>query len=167
MIAKRFYLLLLLLCSSVFSASVLALEVGERVPELDLPGKGQHVAIGKSLGKVIYIDFWASWCAPCRQSFPWMNAMQEKYKTQGLEIVGINLDEQPDDAERFLAKLPAKFTLAYDPQGVSAKACAVKGMPTSLLVGRDGKVLLKHVGFNSESRDALERQIQAALEAGK
>lgn len=141
-----------------------ALEVGDQAPELELPGSGQAVRITKHPGKVIYLDFWASWCGPCRQSFPWMNAMQEKYKAQDFQIVGVNLDALPEDADQFLKKIPARFTVAYDPKGNSPLKYGVKGMPTSLLIDKDGKILYQHVGFNNESREKLEQIIQAAVE---
>lgn len=141
-----------------------ALEAGDLTPEIELPGAGATpVRIARQPGKIIYLDFWASWCGPCRQSFPWMNAMQEKYKTQGFQVIGINLDAQGEDAEKFLAKTPAKFTVAYDPKGNSARLFGVKGMPTSLLIGKDGKVISQHIGFNDDSREKMEQAIQAAL----
>jgi peroxiredoxin len=89
--------------------------------------------------------------------------MQSKYSTQGLQIVGINVDSQRDDAERFLAELPAEFALAFDANGESARRFGVKGMPTALLIGRDGKVLHVHQGFHEHDRDALEAKFVAAL----
>lgn len=162
----RFYFLLsVFVLGGLHSISVQALEVGDQAPEIELPGiGGQVVKLTKQPGKVIYVDFWASWCGPCRQSFPWMNAMQEKYKSQGFQIIGINLDAQAEDAEKFLTKFPAKFTVAYDAKGGSARLYNVKGMPTSYLIGNNGKVLYQHMGFNNEGRAKLEQMIQAAVE---
>jgi len=156
-----------LLLAAAASLPVQALEVGDQVPELELPGNGQTVKLPKQPGKVIYLDFWASWCGPCRQSFPWMNAMQDKYKKQDFEVIGVNLDGQAADAEKFLAKVPAKFTIAYDAKGNSARQYGVKGMPTSLLIGKDGKVIYMHMGFNNEGREKLEQAIQLAVEGRK
>jgi len=156
-----------LLLAAAFSFPAQALEVGDQVPELELPGNGQAVKLPKQPGKVIYLDFWASWCGPCRQSFPWMNSMQEKYKSQDFQVIGVNLDGQAADAEKFLAKVPAKFTIAYDAKGNSARQYGVKGMPTSLLIGKDGKVLYVHMGFNNDGREKLEQAIQLAVEGRK
>jgi cytochrome c biogenesis protein CcmG, thiol:disulfide interchange protein DsbE len=145
-----------------------ALEVGEQAPELELATQGGgSFKLPKQPGKIVYVDFWASWCGPCRQSFPWMNAMQEKYKSQDFQVIGINLDAQAADAEKFLAKIPAKFTVLLDPKAASAKSFGVKGMPTSYLIGRDGKVIYQHMGFNDEGRVKLEQAIQAAVEGKK
>jgi peroxiredoxin len=96
-----------------------------------------------------------------------MNAMQEKYRAQGLQVIGINVDGKSDDAKKFLSQNPAAFTVAFDPKGVNADKYGVKGMPTSFLVGRDGKIISSHVGFKEADREDLEKQIKAALEAKK
>lgn len=155
------------LCAAFVNVSAFALEAGDSIPEFELPGNGASVKLAKQPGKVIYLDFWASWCGPCRQSFPWMNGLVDKYKAQDFQVIAVNLDGQTADADKFLAKLPARFTVAYDPKGTQAKAFGVKGMPTSLLIGRDGKVIYQHMGFNEEGRDKLEKMIQAAVEAKK
>lgn len=141
-----------------------ALEAGQQAPNVELLGPhGETVRLPLQTGQVLYVDFWASWCQPCRQSFPWMNAMQEKYKAKGLHIIGINLDQQTSAANQFLAQTPAKFTVMFDPKGVSPRLYGVKGMPTSVLIGRDGKVIQRYVGFNDASRDQLEQRLQAVL----
>lgn len=141
-----------------------ALEPGQPAPALSLAGPGgQSLSLAQHLGKVVYLDFWASWCGPCRQSFPWMNAMQAKYGPQGLVVVGVNVDAVQADADQFLARLPAQFPVGYDPQGRTARAFGVKGMPTSVLIGRDGTVIRQHAGFGHGAPEQLEAAIAAAL----
>lgn len=142
-----------------------SLDAGAPAPDLNLPGLKEAVDLAKMKGKVVYVDFWASWCGPCKQSFPWMNDMQAKYQGQGLEIVGVNLDAKRDDADKFLAQTPAQFAIAFDAKADSAKRFGVKGMPTSVLIGRDGKVLAVHSGFKEEERKELEGRFTAALAA--
>jgi cytochrome c biogenesis protein CcmG/thiol:disulfide interchange protein DsbE len=144
---------------------VLAVDVGQAAPQVELAGSGAAHSLGELQGRVVYLDFWASWCAPCRQSFPWMNEMQKKYGSRGLQVLGINLDTQRADADRFLSQLPAQFALAFDAKGESAKRFGVKGMPTSVLIGKDGKVLFVHQGFRVEDRAELEEKLTAALAA--
>src|SRR5205085_11445049 len=110
-----------------------------------------------------YLDFWASWCGPCKQSFPWMNALQARYADKGLVIVAVNVDAIHDDALKFLRQVPASFKIAYDPKGQVAQQYAIKGMPSSFLIGRDGKVLSLHTGFNNGARDELERAVEQAV----
>jgi len=114
-------------------------------------------------GRLVVLDFWASWCAPCKRSFPWWNEMQSKYGARGLQVVGVNVDRQRADAEAFLARTPARFALAFDASGETPKRYAVKAMPTSLLLAPDGRVLLRHEGFKDDDRAGLEAAISAAL----
>jgi len=114
-------------------------------------------------GKVVYLDFWASWCKPCRQSFPWMDAMQKKYGADGLVIVAVDEDEQPADGQKFLSEERPGFTVVSDPKGVLAERYALMGMPSSFLIGRDGQVLQKHAGFYLDSPAGFEAEIRAAL----
>ena len=103
--------------------------------------------------KIVYVDFWASWCIPCRKSFPWMNEMQEKYKDKGLIIIAINMDEDKDDAKKFLKKYPSKFKVIYD-DGTLAEKYKVKGMPYSILFDKNGEITNTHIGFKlKESKD--------------
>ena len=145
--------------------SSLALDAGQAAPDIELAAGSGAERLSKLKGKVVYVDFWASWCGPCRQSFPWMNEMQGKYGAKGLQIVGINLDAKRADADQFLAQLPAKFALGFDAKGDSAKNFGVKGMPTSVLIGPDGKVLAVHQGFKDEDRKELEAKFVSALGA--
>lgn len=154
---------LLVAMAVVFVANVNAAEVGQPAPPFTLPGTSGQVSLSALKGKVVYVDFWASWCGPCKQSFPWMNDMQAKYGAQGLTIVGINVDKKRTDAEGFLAGTPAKFTVAFDEQGTTPTAYKVKGMPSSYLVGRDGKVIAMHTGFRPDEGAALEAKLRAAL----
>jgi thiol-disulfide isomerase/thioredoxin len=115
-------------------------------------------------GKVVYVDFWASWCVPCRQSFPWMNEMQKRFGKDGFVIVAVNMDQVRGDAEGFLKQYPAEFIVRFDPQGQLAGQLKVRGMPTSALLARDGRVLWTHEGFRSKDSASLEQSIRAALQ---
>jgi thiol-disulfide isomerase/thioredoxin len=114
-------------------------------------------------GKVVYLDFWASWCGPCRQSFPWMNELQRKLGGDDFVVLAVNLDQERADADRFLSAVPADFRIAYDPDGVLPERYQVRGMPTSVLLDRDGKVVFTHEGFRLKDREMLETRIRAAL----
>jgi cytochrome c biogenesis protein CcmG, thiol:disulfide interchange protein DsbE len=154
------------LCAlAITSPSAWALDAGATAPELNLPGLKDAVNLAALKGKVVYVDFWASWCGPCKQSFPFMNELQAKYRAQGLEVVAINLDAKRADADKFLTDTPADFTVAFDAKSDSAKRFEVKGMPYSYVIGRDGKVIAAHKGFNADDRKELEARIASALNA--
>ncbi len=140
-----------------------AVEPGQVAPEFELPGRQGHVRLADYRGKIVYLDFWASWCGPCKKSFPWMNDIQARYGARGLRVIGLNVDQKPADAAAFLAQVAAKFDIAYDAGGHAPRAYGVKGMPTSVLIGSDGKVLAIHTGFRDDQREELEQKIVAAL----
>ncbi|MCL4763755.1 MAG: TlpA family protein disulfide reductase [Burkholderiales bacterium] len=140
-----------------------ALGAGDPAPALALPTAGGTVALDALRGKLVYVDFWASWCAPCRRSFPWMGEMQRRYGDRGLVVVAVNVDRRRADAERFLQATPAAFTVAFDDTGRTPTAWEVKGMPSSYLVDPQGRVLLVESGFRDERKDAIEARIREAL----
>lgn len=150
---------------ATIASNAFAQAVGQPAPSFDVPGTSSSVRLADLKGKVVYVDFWASWCAPCKQSFPWMNDMQAKYGPRGLQVIGVTVDRRREDAEKFLAATPAKFAVAFDTTGKVAEAYQPKGMPTSFLIGADGVVRAVHVGFKESDRTELERQIEAALGA--
>ncbi|WNC73014.1 redoxin family protein [Thalassotalea psychrophila] len=115
-------------------------------------------------GKVIYLDFWASWCIPCRKSFPWMNAMEAKYAKQGFKVITVNVDVEKTLADDFLQENPANFSVIYDPKGAVAKEFKLKGMPSSYMINKLGKPVSAHVGFYNDKKDEYEAEIIKLLE---
>jgi len=126
---------------------------------------GEIVTLAKLRGKVVYVDFWASWCGPCKKSFPWMAEMQKKYGASGFTVVAVNVDKKKADAERFLQAVPAPFTVVYDAGGATPTAWNVKGMPSSFVVDPKGNVALAEIGFRDDSAAELETRIKALLDA--
>jgi cytochrome c biogenesis protein CcmG, thiol:disulfide interchange protein DsbE len=107
--------------------------------------------------KVVYVDFWASWCTPCRQSFPWMKELQENYRSKGLQVVAVNLDKNHKAAQAFLGETKAPFAVIFDSTGSIAKSYHLQAMPMSFLYGRDGNLRTSHEGFLP--KDTLELNI--------
>ena len=114
-------------------------------------------------GKVVVLDFWASWCVPCRRSFPWMNEIQQKYADHGLVVIAVNLDNDASEAQIFLQQYPAEFTISYDHERQLVREYAVEAMPSSFLIDRYGSIIERHLGFKSGKTDEYEAAIVAAL----
>jgi cytochrome c biogenesis protein CcmG/thiol:disulfide interchange protein DsbE len=114
-------------------------------------------------GRVVYLDFWASWCGPCRQSFPWMQTMINAYQGKGLAIVAVNLDRDRVDADKFLDQFKPTFDVRFDPKGEFAEFYKIKGMPVSLLIDRHGVTRFTHVGFRPVDAAAYETQLRELL----
>ena len=100
-------------------------------PNFRLEGQHKQINLSDFRGQIVYLDFWASWCQPCRKSFTWMNKMQSLYGADGFKVIAINLDESRAKADKFLQKIPAKFDVAFDSRGKTAEAYNVKAMPST------------------------------------
>lgn len=114
-------------------------------------------------GKVTYVDFWASWCGPCAKSFPFMNQLHAELHQQGVEVVAVNLDEEPEAAVDFLKKHPAQFTVVSDREGKCPALYDVKAMPTTYLIDRNGNIRHVHLGFKDGDKAEIRQQVQALL----
>jgi peroxiredoxin len=123
----------------------------------------QRYELSDIRAKVRYVDFWASWCGPCAQSFPFMNAMTQEFRERGLQIVGINVDEQADAARTFLQNHPADFRILADATGVCPKSFKVMGMPSSYLIDRNGVIRYVHIGFRPGETGELRKQVEKLL----
>lgn len=132
-------------------------------PSLILPSDHGQVDLAALKGRVVYLDFWASWCGPCRKSFPWMSDLQARYASQGLSVIAVNLDQDHAQVAKFLAAYPPGFTVAYDPQGTSAEHYDVQGMPSSYLIDRAGRIRARHIGFREQDAAAREAEVRKLL----
>ena len=128
-------------------------------PRFSLPAVRGTAVLDSLRGKVVLVDFWASWCEPCRKSFPWMKTLIEHYGPRGFTVVAINLDKNRDDAEAFLDRYESPFTVAFDPSGKTAEAYEVKAMPSSFLIDRRGSIVYAHAGFDPRATAAAESLI--------
>jgi cytochrome c biogenesis protein CcmG/thiol:disulfide interchange protein DsbE len=141
-----------------------ATSVGEQAPPISLPtAHGDSIALPDLRGRIVYVDFWASWCTPCRRSFPWMNELQQRYGDRGLTIVAINVDRRRADADQFLQGNTARFAVVYDDRGATPLLYSVKGMPSSYLIDARGIVVDVEQGFRDDRKGAIEEQIRALL----
>lgn len=148
----------------VFIGSAMAgVKVGENFPPV-----GSYALEPKPpedlKGKVVLIDFWASWCEPCRESFPVMDALQKKYADKGFVILAVNVDEERKDMEEFLKKNKPSFTVVRDAKQKLVEKVEVGTMPSSFLIDREGKVRFMHSGFKGEeTRKKYQEEIESLL----
>ncbi|MFN8548394.1 MAG: TlpA disulfide reductase family protein [Candidatus Eisenbacteria bacterium] len=134
-------------------------------PPFTLPIRDGSISLESFKGKVVYLDFWASWCEPCKKSFPWMTDLQSRFGPEGLVVVAVNLDKKRELADAFVEKNKPPFAVAYDPAGKTPEAYGVKVMPTSFLIAPDGTIAQTHAGFDPKKAEAVEAEIKALLAA--
>ena len=150
-------------CSALF-----ALEEGDTIPDFDLASIYEdhpNIELSNLEGKTLYIDFWASWCAPCITSLPEYNELYKKYKQDGFEVIAINVDNPIEDGLDFLLDTPLDFLIPQDPEGDAAELFGVIGMPSSYLISPEGNVELVHMGFRNGDIDIIEEEIKKVLSA--
>jgi len=146
-----------------YSITVIAADNGRPAPSCQLTSldKSRHFDLQQFKGKVVYVDFWASWCGPCAKSFPFMNTLHKDLESKGLQVLAINLDENTEDAQNFLTKLSPNFPIVLDAAQQCAQDFEVKAMPTSFLIDRNGVIRETHLGFRpgeaEEFRVSVER----------
>ncbi len=146
-----------------FMAGLFLLQISGAACTDELRSKAEDFDPSAYKGKVLYLDFWASWCGPCRASFPLMNDLRQKYSEQELAIVAVNLDGQRSSADQFLKRYPADFSILYDPEGVLASRYQLPGMPTSYTYDQQGKLVHTHIGFQESDATIVRNRLAKLL----
>jgi thiol-disulfide isomerase/thioredoxin len=145
---RRWRCVIGLLALLTVSTAMAAWQVGTALPNLStckLEG-----TLPATASKVVLLDFWASWCPPCRASFPMLDELQKQYAKQGLVVLAVNVDENPDDMQKFLKEHPVSFAVVRDAAHTLVQQADVQSMPSSFVIDRAGKVRFVHVGFHGE-----------------
>ena len=130
--------------------------------ELEAPSSKQKVSLGEYAGKVIVVDFWATWCAPCKESFPVYQRLARKFGSK-LAVIGISVDEDPAGIPQFAKDTGVTFPLAWDDGQITSKSYQPPTMPTCFVVDRTGIVRFVHSGFYSGEERAIETEIASLL----
>lgn len=142
-----------------------ALDPGQPVPECAAV-RADHatpLSLTAHRGQIVLVDFWTSWCTPCRQAMPFYDTLYRRFRDRGFEIVAINVDEDADEAYAFLARHPVTFESSFDPRGECPQRYGLKVMPSSYLVDRDGRLQAVHAGFRDSEAAAIERDVERLL----
>lgn len=155
------FIVFTLLASIAPIKSVRAVEIDSPAPIFTLSGidDSESLSTEKFKGKVILVDFWASWCSPCQQALPMYDKFRNEFSRDDFEILAINLDEEISDAKEFLKEHPLSYPVLYDGKSEIAKRFDLKGMPSSYVIDRKGMVRYQHVGFTAKTLDRMRQQI--------
>jgi cytochrome c biogenesis protein CcmG/thiol:disulfide interchange protein DsbE len=124
---------------------------------------GSSVRLSEYKGRVVLVDFWASWCAPCKTSFPALDALYRAYESRGLQVLAVNLDERRRDADAFLLEHPHTMPVLFDLHGEAPKAFGVQGMPTSFVIDRTGAIRFTHTGYSANIGQQYRQEIGLLL----
>ncbi len=139
--------------------------VGQEAPEVYLPELvgTEQVSLASLRGKVVYLDFWASWCGPCRVSFPILEQLRDELGPEGFEVLAINVDENESDALKFLSDMSVSYLVVRDDEAATPQTYGILGMPTGYLIDRQGVVREIHQGFRKSDGDQLRTTIVELL----
>ena len=161
---RRLPLVALLAAFVAFAWPAAATDGSPPAPEFKLANRaGGEMSLSGLKGQVVMINFWASWCGPCRKEFPALDQIYAKYKPMGFTLVAINVESEKADAEKFLATTPASFPILFDPDNKVSGSYGVSAMPTTVLVDRQGRVRWLHRAYKPGDEAKYIEQIRAAL----
>ncbi len=155
-----------LVAIALVSSATQGAEPGDYAPEVSLPALANGsdmISLEDYRGQVVYLDFWASWCGPCRLSFPELERLYQGLRSQGFTVLAVNVDEASELAFEFLQKYPASFPVLHDPVGDTPRRYGIKGMPTAFILDREGRVLYVHEGFRKGDGQEIERLLTEAI----
>lgn len=156
------YLVFLLMLASVSTLG--ARELSGVAPDFTLAAStGKNIKLSELRGDVVMINFWASWCGPCREEMPLLDALYKQYRDYGFTLLGVNVDENRDAADKLLGQLPVSFPVVYDPASKVSELYDVDAMPSTILIDRDGNLRYLHRGYKPGYEDAYDAQVKALV----
>jgi len=154
---------LALLCA-LLALPAVAFTVGDGAPDFALKSAaGSNVRLSEMRGQVVMINFWASWCGPCRQEMPLLDQLQQRYGKLGFVLLGVNVEQQQQTAQKFLKETPVRFPILWDSGNDVSRLYDVKAMPTTVIIDRDGKVRHMHPGYKPGDEAKYSDIIRALL----
>ncbi len=159
----------LFVCLQITSLPVFAVEKGDIAPDFMFPSllENNFVSLSDYKGKVVFLDFWSAWCAPCRDSLPHLARMRNSFSPEHFELVSIDVDVEPEDAIKFLsdnaAGIPINHPIAMDPGAISAELYRYTTIPASYLIDKNGIIEQVHANVQAKDIDGLKREISKLI----
>ena len=148
MAALNFSALVFILLSSLNGTALAASEMNTPAPDFTLKSMaGKNIKLSEYAGSVVLLNFWASWCGPCRLEMPLLNALHKKYESLGFVVLGVNVEEQSDKARSYLSDIPVDFPILFDDKNTASKLYDVIAMPTTVMIDRSGNMRYLHKGY--------------------
>lgn len=156
---------LLLLIAAVFMVSqVHAGEVSGKAPDFTLKSNsGKNIKLSEHRGEVVLLNFWASWCGPCRQEMPLLEQLHERYSSYGFTVMGVNVEEDSSKAKKMLRDVPVSFPVLFDTQNKASKSYKVSAMPSTVMIDRDGNMRYLHKGYKSGDEQEYAKWIKKLI----
>ncbi len=160
-----------LLCAlaTALASPAAALDAGDTAPDFRAPAlEGiELLSLADYRGKVVYLDFWASWCAPCATALPVLDSFRDEFGADEFQVLAVNVDSDPKKARAFLSRRPVGYPSVSDPAGRLPQQFGIETMPTSFLIDRQGVIRLVHRGFKKSDADELRNQIRKLVGSGR
>lgn len=157
---KNVMLVALLMCSTLLGAK----EVSGPAPDFTLAsGSGKNIKLSELRGEVVMVNFWASWCGPCREELPLLDALYRQYRDYGFTLLGVNVDENRAAADKLLEQIPVSFPVLYDPTSAVSELYQVDAMPSTILIDRDGNLRYLHRGYKPGYEDQYDAEVKALV----
>lgn len=154
----------ILLVIGIALISQFAISAESPAPDFTLKStSGENLRLSEQRGQVVLINFWASWCGPCRQEMPLLDDIQQKYSKLGFTVFGVNVDKDPSKADKILKDIPVSFPVLYDSDGNVSRLFDVSAMPTTVIVDRDGNMRYLHKGFKPGYEDTYAANVKALI----
>lgn len=162
--STQFRPLLILLLSSILLPGITARAVSGIAPDFALQSRdGETVSLAGLRGQVVMINFWATWCGPCREEMPHLEALHQRYSALGFTLLGVNVEEDPENAEAWLEEMPVSFPILFDPENRVSVLYNVLAMPSTVLVDRQGNLRFLHHGYQPGYENEYQTQIRALI----
>ena len=162
--STQFRPLLILLLSSILLPGITARAISGIAPDFALQSRdGETVTLAGLRGQVVMINFWATWCGPCREEMPHLEALHQRYSALGFTLLGVNVEEDSENAEAWLEEMPVSFPILFDPENRVSVLYNVLAMPSTVLVDRQGNLRFLHHGYQPGYENEYQTQIRALI----